>query len=420
VWKVVDFGLANLREPDETRLTGPHEFIGTIAYASPEQLSAAAVDARSDIYSLGAVVFEMLTGRQPYTGADAMAILSGHLSGDIPRPSALRPELPAWVDLAIGRALAKNPADRWPTIAEFGALFEAAGADSTTIQRAAAAPSGLLATYEVGERIGSGRLGSDVHRGTHRALGHPVAIRILRRGSERNWDGVRARFLREAQTLQLAHPSIIQVRDFGEEPGLVYVVTDFIEGHSLREVLTAAAPLPWARLRPLLTNLLDAAHALHRRKGLLCGVSPELIRVTTDEDGERLMISTAGIWEAGDLLATLHERTLRGTALADVELRYVAPELLTGRTADVRSDIFTMGVLAYEMACGALPYDAPSMPELLGAMLRGAVPDPRAKAIDLPEGAALAILRAIRPLPEERFSSAKEFARAALEPAATA
>jgi serine/threonine protein kinase len=412
VWKVVDFGLANLREPDETRLTGPHEFIGTIAYASPEQLSAAVVDARSDIYSLGAVVFEMLTGRPPYTGADAMAILSGHLSGEVPRPSALRPDLPAWVDLAIGRALAKSPADRWATIAEFGALFEAADGDSTTVERAVAAPSGLLATYEVGERIGSGRLGSDVHRGTHRALGHPVAIRILRRGTERNWDGVRARFLREAQTLQLAHPSIIQVRDFGEEPGLVYVVTDFIEGHSLREVLAAAGPLPWTRLRPLLGNLLDAAHALHRRKGLLCGVSPELMRVTTDEDGERLMISTAGIWDAGDLLATLHERTLRGAGLADVELRYVAPELLTGRAADVRSDIFTMGVLAYEMASGVLPYDAPSMPELLGAMLRGSVQDPRAHASDLPEAAAAAILKALRPLPEERFPSAKEFARA--------
>jgi serine/threonine protein kinase len=412
VWKVVDFGLANLREPDETRLTGPHEFIGTIAYASPEQLSAAVVDARSDIYSLGAVVFEMLTGRPPYTGADAMAILSGHLSGEVPRPSALRPDLRAWVDLAIGRALAKSPADRWATIAEFGALFEAADGDSTTVERAVAAPSGLLATYEVGERIGSGRLGSDVHRGTHRALGHPVAIRILRRGTERNWDGVRARFLREAQTLQLAHPSIIQVRDFGEEPGLVYVVTDFIEGHSLREVLAAAGPLPWTRLRPLLGNLLDAAHALHRRKGLLCGVSPELMRVTTDEDGERLMISTAGIWDAGDLLATLHERTLRGAGLADVELRYVAPELLTGRAADVRSDIFTMGVLAYEMASGVLPYDAPSMPELLGAMLRGSVQDPRAHASDLPEAAAAAILKALRPLPEERFPSAKEFARA--------
>ena len=68
VYKIVDFGLANLRDTEETRLTGPHEFLGTIAYASPEQLTGAVVDARSDVYSMGAVVFEMLTGRVPFGG----------------------------------------------------------------------------------------------------------------------------------------------------------------------------------------------------------------------------------------------------------------------------------------------------------------------------------------------------------------
>jgi serine/threonine protein kinase len=392
-------------------LTGPHEFVGTIAYASPEQLTGAVVDQRADIYSLGAVVFEMLTGRVPFPGADAMAMLTGHLNGPVPRPSDWRPGLPAWIDVAVCRALAKHPEDRWASIAEFGSAFLSADASTTTMTRVFAPASGLLSTYEIGERVGAGRLGSDVHRGTHRALGHPVAIRILRRGSDRSWEGVRARFLREAQTLQLAHPAIIQVRDFGEEPDLVYVVTDFIEGRSLREVMAAAGPIPWTRLRPLLAHLLDAAHALHRRKGLLCGVSPELMRVTNDEDGERLMISTAGIWQAADMLSTLHEQTVRGVALADAELRYVAPELLTGRTADVRSDIFTMGVLAYEMATGCLPYDGATMPELLGSMLRGVVADPRERHADLPEASAAAVLRALRPVAEERFASAKEFAR---------
>jgi serine/threonine protein kinase len=415
VWKVVDFGLANLRQSDETRLTGPHEFVGTIAYASPEQLSGAVVDPRSDIYSLGAVVFEMLTGRVPYPGADAMAMLTGALSGPVPRPSDWRPELPAWIDVAVCRALAKHPEDRWKTIAEFGSAFLTGDGSTTTTTRVPVPASGLLSTYDLGERVGAGRLGSDVHRGTHRALGHPVAIRILRRGSDRSWEGVRARFLREAQTLQLAHPAIIQVRDFGEEPDLVYVVTDFIEGHSLREVMSAAGPMPWMRLRHLLSHLLDAAHALHRRKGLLCGVSPELMRVTNDDDGERLMISTAGIWQAADMLSTLQEQTVRGVALADAELRYVAPELLTGRTADVRSDIFTMGVLAYEMATGCLPYDGATMPELLGAMLRGAVTGPRERQPDLPEKSAAALLKALRPSAGERFASAKEFGRELVE-----
>jgi serine/threonine protein kinase len=410
VYKLVDFGLANLRDTDETRLTGPHEFLGTIAYASPEQLTGGVVDTPSDVYSMGVVVFEMLTGRPPFLGADAMSVLSAHLNSPVPRVSDIVGDMPAWVDLVVGRALVKDPAKRWPTVTDFAnALQSGGGGESTTVMRTGAAKGGLLATYDLGERLGPGRLDSVVYKGTHRALGHPVAIRLLRRDTQRNWEGARARFMREAQALQVAHPSIIQVRDYGEEPDFLYLVTDFIEGQSLREVMTASGPMAWPRLSRLLSQLVEATRMLHRRKGLLCGVSPDIMRVTTDDEGERLLISSAGIWQAQDLLATLHDRTLRGVALADTEVRYTAPELLTGRSADVRSDIFTMGVLAYEMATATLPYDGASMPELLGAMLRGGPADPLERQPTLPPHAAAAILRALQPATEARFASALEF-----------
>jgi serine/threonine protein kinase len=415
VYKIVDFGIANLREStDETRLTRADQFIGTIAYAAPEQLTNGTVDRRSDVYSLGVVVFEMLTGRVPFDAPDAVSIVTMHLFSHAPRPSQFRPELPAWVDLVVGRALAKRPEDRWQSMAEFGAAIDAG--DGRPAAAAEPGASALLATYDIQERIGPGRLGSEVYRGVHRALGHPVAIRMLRPNGQRNWDGVRARFLREARTLQLGHPSIIQVRDYGEDGDLVYVVTEFILGPSLRELMAEAGPLPWARLQPLLVQLLDAARALHRRHGLLCGLTPEIIRIAraTGDEAERVMISTAGIWQGQDLLATLQEQTLRGLGLADEELRYVAPELLTGQAADVRSDVFTMGVLAYEMATGALPYDAGSMPGLLGTMLKGQPADPRSRQPTLPEAAARALLRALRPAPDERFESGQEFAGALL------
>jgi serine/threonine protein kinase len=409
VYKVVDFGLANIRDSDETRLTGPNEFLGTLAYASPEQLTGGVVDSRSDIYSLGVVVYEMLTGRLPFAGPDAMSFLTAHMSSPIPRLSDSRPDIPTWADLAVSRALAKHPDERWPTMADFGLAATSGHGSSTTMIRSTPTHGGLLATYDLGERLGPGRLDSVVYRGTHRALGHPVAIRLLRRDTQRNWEGARARFMREAQALQVAHPSIIQVRDYGEEPDFVYLVTDFIEGQSLREVMTAAGPMPWPRLRRLLSQLVEATRMLHRRKGLLCGVSPDIMRVTTDDEGERLLISSAGIWQAQDLLATLHDKTLRGTALADAELRYVAPELLTGRNADVRSDVFTMGVLAYELATATLPYDGASMPELLGQMLRGVPPDPCLRQPTLPKETGAALLTALRPSPDDRFATAQAF-----------
>ena len=92
---------------------------------------------------------------------------------------------------------------------------------------------GLLARYELGPLVGRGRLGSVIYRGTHRALGIPVAIRVLKRDEQPHWEAVRARFLLEARTLQVPHPGLLQVRDFGEDERNVYLVTDFIEGPSL-------------------------------------------------------------------------------------------------------------------------------------------------------------------------------------------
>jgi len=172
--------------------------------------------------------------------------------------------------------------------------------------------------------------------------------------------------------------------------------------------------MPWPRLKPLLAQLFEAARALHRKGGLLCGLGPEIMRVAPEDEGERLMISTAGIWQASDLLTTLGDATLRGTTLGDVELHYVAPELLTGQNADVRSDVFTMGVLAYEMATATLPFVGASMPALLGAMLRGRPADPRHAQPTLPDAAAGAILKALSPAPEDRYPTTKAFAAAVL------
>src|SRR5262249_22447208 len=307
----------------------------------------------------------------------------------------------------------------YPSIAAFAtALAGDGGSGRSTVMLSGITPlpapaaGGLLGTYELGARLGPGRLGSEVFKGTHRALGHPVAIRLLRRSPDRNWDAVRARFLREARTLQVSHPSIIQVRDYGEEGDLVYLVTDFIEGPNLREVMKAEGAMAWPRLKPLLTQLVDAAGALPRQGGLLCRGSPQNGRVPSAEDGQRLMISSAGIWQAQDLLATMGDATLRGSSVADTELHYVAPELLTGQNADVRSDIFTMGVLAYEMAAGALPFTGATMPALLGAMLRGNPVDPRERQPTLPDGTATGIVAALSPSPESRPQAAREFGAA--------
>jgi hypothetical protein len=142
-----DFGLAK----EALATTGPtksDQWVGTLDYAAPEQIRGERVDARADVYSLGAVLYFMVTGHVPFERDGAQAKLWAHLSADPPQPSALRPELPTALDAVVQRALAKEPAQRQPSAGDLGrAACDAAGGVRGTrrervVARGAAAPAG--------------------------------------------------------------------------------------------------------------------------------------------------------------------------------------------------------------------------------------------------------------------------------------
>ena len=422
VYKVIDFGLVTLRAGDDrTALTEAHEFLGTVAYAAPEQFSGAVADARSDQYSLGVIAYELLAGARPFSGDGLMAMVSSHLSGPPLSLAERRADLPPGVISAVMRAIAQDPARRWPSVAAFVAeLSDGDDAETTSVSLPV---SGLSATYELGPVIARGRFGSEIHAGSHRALGLPVAIRLLRTSGREDRDAVRDRFLKEARALQVPHPNLLQVRDFGEDGDQLYLVTELLEGVSLAQPLKEGGPLPIATLDRFVRQIVEASGALHRRGGLISGLHPGIIRLVPDTDGERLVISTAGVSQIQDVLATLDVKTLRQGGEVS-ELQYVAPEILTGQPATVSADIYTIGAIAYEMATGRRPYEATALPTLLGAILAGPPPDPRTLRPTIGEGRSAVILRALAREPAERFATARDLLDAwnasSLGPAAAA
>ncbi|MGE3274260.1 MAG: serine/threonine-protein kinase [Vicinamibacterales bacterium] len=404
VYKVIDFGLAAIKAAsDETRLTDPDLFVGTLAYAAPEQIRGEAVSPATDIYTLGVIAYEMLTGTRPFNSDNRVTLINEMLTVRPVNPAKRRSGLSEAIDTAIMRSLSKDPEERWPSATEFARALERAAGEGAGAGPAADG-AGLLGKYELGALIGRGRLGSLIYHGTHRAMGVPVAIRVLRRDEQPHWDAVRARFLLEARTQQVAHPGLLQVRDYGQDDKGVYLVTDFIEGDSLRQLLAAAGRLAWPRAARLLDGMLDATTALHRRGGLLVGVNPDMIRLTAEGDGERAVMSAAGIQSVQDVLATMREQELRGQEASEQELPYVPPEVLMGRPPDGRSDQFTLGVLAYQMTTGQVPFRAPTLPELIGRMLQARPASPDSLAVDVPPSAAAAILRALAPDPAARHA----------------
>ncbi|MEV0333631.1 serine/threonine-protein kinase [Nocardia sp. NPDC050717] len=137
---LTDFGIARPRD-DSHQLTRTGTFTATLAYASPEQLTGAYLDHRSDQYSLACTLFSLLTGVAPFEATNPVHVIQGHLQAPPPSPRARRPELPAELDAVLARALAKRPAERFDSCAEFAAAarraLSGAGAQPTVF----AAPS---------------------------------------------------------------------------------------------------------------------------------------------------------------------------------------------------------------------------------------------------------------------------------------
>ena len=115
---LADFGLTK-RVSEEAGIGDDGHLMGTIDYVAPEQIAGDQIDGRADVYSLGCVFYECLVGRPPFRNESDLAVVFAHLERESPAPSALRPELPAALDGAIARALAKEPDQAYPSCREF-------------------------------------------------------------------------------------------------------------------------------------------------------------------------------------------------------------------------------------------------------------------------------------------------------------
>jgi beta-lactam-binding protein with PASTA domain/tRNA A-37 threonylcarbamoyl transferase component Bud32 len=179
--KVTDFGIARALGAGEQTMTQTGMVIGTAAYLSPEQAQGNPVDARSDVYSLGIVLFEMLVGRTPFGGETPLAIAYKHVREEPPEPSSLNPDVPRPLDAIVLKALAKNPENRYASAAEMredlqrylnGQRVMATPllTDKTLVARAAGTGTQVLTPTEAGEYPPERE---------HRGAGRYVAIALL-------------------------------------------------------------------------------------------------------------------------------------------------------------------------------------------------------------------------------------------------
>jgi serine/threonine protein kinase len=387
-------------------------------YVSPEEMAGETPDARSDLWSVGVVLYRMLTGHRPYaekTVADLLAAI--RQSGVVP-PTTLRRDLSRGWDTVIRRALERAPNRRFSSALEFiDALPSAQSFDSQRVilpslvsvpppsgemdaipdsARALAmraigmrpansvptdpalwrngsdGPDGMInrviaGKYRIDALIGKGSAGG-VYRGLHLDLGREVAMKILHAHNRGDAEFIR-RFKTEARVVsKLDHMNITRVLDFGQEgDGLLYLVMEYVAGASLESLIASEGRLPILRVVKIGIQVCSALIAAHEVDIIHRDIKPEnlLLVVADGEDGPSDLVKVCDFGTAKLSLPVSEEHEATGFQVLCGSPAYMSPEQARCETLDQRSDIYSLGVTLYEALTGELPIKASGLAEQL-------------------------------------------------------
>ena len=267
-----------------------------------------------------------------------------------------------------------------------------------------------LGNYRIESVIGTGGMGQ-VFRAVHIHLAREAAIKVLHANLAAE-PGFQARFLKEARAIaSLKHPNIVAVHDFGEQAGSLYLVMELIDGGSLRQLLlaqtTAQAGLPlWTGI-DLVRQTADGLALAHTQGMVHRDIKPDNLLLSDTLGGNPVIKITdfglVRLAESGTMTAT---GMVLGTAA------YMSPEQCQGVELDGRSDLYSLGVVLYEVATGYVPFQAKTLSAAVYHHVQVAPPPPRTVRPDLPLELEQIILRCLAKRPEERYRSAAELSSA--------
>ena len=266
-----------------------------------------------------------------------------------------------------------------------------------------------IGPYEVLAPLGSGGMG-EVFRARDTRLGRDVALKTLSPTFAQDPERLE-RFEREARAAgSLQHPGIVTLFDVGSHEGRPYIVTELVEGGSLRAALGGGALRP-ARAVEVALALAEALAAAHAGGIIHRDLKPENVMIAGDGRVRLLDFGLAKLRvpEKSDAQDT-SARTLDGTLLGTAA--YMAPEQARGEAADHRADLFALGSVLYEMLSGRAPFHRATTAETIAALLKDDAPAPASAAIDALPGIEVLVRRCLEKRPADRFESARDFAYA--------
>ena len=269
-----------------------------------------------------------------------------------------------------------------------------------------------LGPYEIVAPIGAGGMG-EVYRAKDTRLGRDVAIKVLPEAFARDADRLR-RFEQEARAVAaLNHPNILAIHDIGEYNGSSFLVSELLEGHSLREELNGGA-LPTRRAVEDASQIAQGLAAAHDKGIVHRDLKPENVFVTKDG---RLKILDFGLAKLAKLQAAADENATLDTTPQDTSpgvvlgtVGYMSPEQVKGEAADARSDIFGLGTMLYEMLSGQRAFRRDTSAETMTAILKEDPPELTTPGKSISPALERIVRRCLEKKPQQRFQSARDLA----------
>jgi serine/threonine protein kinase len=259
-----------------------------------------------------------------------------------------------------------------------------------------------LGKYKIITEVGQGDFAA-VYKAVDTTLDRTVALKVL--APHLLWDyAFVQRFQREARVAaNLDHPNILTVYEVGQIEGVYFIAMQFLEGRTLSQILEAEGPLPVSRVRAIIEQVASALDYAHARGFVHRDIKPSNVIVA--EDG-RATLTDFGLVKAGEGTKLSTTGVVFGTP------EYMSPEQAQGEKVDGRSDIYSLGIMLFEMLTGQVPFEADTPLEVSVKHLTAALPLPRAVNPDIPELVERVILKAMAKAPEDRYRRVSEMAEA--------